>query len=227
MVSRLIIILILVLTMPCLADSCKVYLDVCTWINAGSATSNYDGGTTFSYGYSWNYRWVWLNGAIDDSVTVYGAYTIDSMRTYAYVVSLENFGTGDSLVMVAYENLRDAVENEMTWNIYSTGNSWATPGAGGAGTDVSSDSIVLRSTTIKAGDIAVDDTVLLGTLIGSVVEEGIPYGIIWKVSAYFNDDSRPLFESDDDAVVAHRPWGMIYMTAGGEEEGGRKVPVTH
>jgi hypothetical protein len=74
------------------------------------------------------------------------AGTLSMARLYLYLSS--SFGGGK--LSTLYDMLRASVLTQMTHNIYSTGNSWATAGALGSGTDRSASSI--GSHTAQTGE---------------------------------------------------------------------------
>jgi hypothetical protein len=70
------------------------------------------------------------------NVTALGTVTLTTARLGLWLTNA--FGNGS---LVAYDMLRATVLGQMSWNSYSTGNAWATAGAGGSGTDRSASSI--------------------------------------------------------------------------------------
>lgn len=113
--------------------------------------------------------------------------------------------------------LRNWVVSEATWNIYSTGNNWATAGAGGSGTDIAA-SASGTGTTSGAADIGTR-RVFTGagmiTDVQNIVNGGSNHGWVIKRNYGGADDNQYFYlASSDNATTANRPFLTVTYTVG-------------
>ncbi len=110
------------------------------FIDNSEATTNYGTGQQLYFGSNYDERWVWVAfWAISDSLELEAYDGSDGDPNYSGVDSakivFEISGVpdeNDTLSGYLFAIKRDPVESEITWNIYSTGNSWETAGAQGS-----------------------------------------------------------------------------------------------
>ncbi len=124
-----------------------------------------------------------------------------------FVVTAENFTSVTPSFFYAYLVKKDWVENQVTWNIYSTGNSWDTPGLG-ADTDYYSTAI---AATIIHPSVAVGDLITFDfepSVIQQLVNGELPnYGFLLR-SGVENLD-RLSFASSSDTTAYDRPYFVV------------------
>lgn len=94
-------------------------------------TTNYDGGTNPLEATKYDVG-DHANSLVKFDLTSLAGVTVTSAKLGLYLYDFRE--TGPDTVSV-FRVLRDWVESEATWNIYSTGNSWSTGGGIGDGTD--------------------------------------------------------------------------------------------
>lgn len=123
--------------------------------------------------------------------------------------AFDTAGTG-SWAAHLYPLLRNWVQAEATWNVYSSGNSWTTAGASGAGTDIgaSADNITLDGTA-AAGFVTWSGSGLV-SLVQSWVNGSVSnYGVLIAApTAEFKGVaplSSNLFRSSDYGTAGDRP----------------------
>lgn len=115
--------------------------------------------------------------------------------------------------MHVYRLLRNWVEAEATWNVYSSGNNWGTAGAGNSTTDYNSTS--LGSLSIDATESAGEqyDITLDAATIQSMVDGGVDnYGFLLKMETE-SDDMHQL-GTKEHGTAGYRPT-LIVETADG------------
>ena len=99
-----------------------------TRIYSASATTNYGTATTLNMYHSIsNYARLlirFLNA--NDSIPTNADIVACTLRVY--VSGFSTFPSGNSATVFAYKVCKDWVENQATYNIYSTGNNWTTAG---------------------------------------------------------------------------------------------------
>ena len=117
-----------------------------------------------------------------------------------------------------YRVKRDWVEDEATWNIYSTGNNWQTSGAAGANDREATD-IGTRAFTATE---ALNE--FKAFALTPVTKAGLDLGYGWILKADTESDDMYIFDSSDQATAAQHPklvieytlpsvgrsWGMIF-----------------
>jgi hypothetical protein len=101
----------------------------CTYISEANATTNY--GTNSDLSVTKFGSGQWDHSFCKFAVTAAGGEVdVSNGKLRLYLYSGPGTGTQEHSV---FEVLRNLVEAEATWNIYSTGNNWTTAGATGAG----------------------------------------------------------------------------------------------
>lgn len=123
------------------------------WLNSGAATTNYGSSTTANWG----------DGSPDENpIFRIDLGSIPDGRVLgANLVAVKNGTTSGNLSETWFRVLRNWVESQVTYNIYSTGNSWATAGASGTGDIETNDdsggthAATARSHTLEAASGAV------------------------------------------------------------------------
>jgi len=114
-------------------------------------------------------------------------------------------GLGGNRDASIYRSLRNWVQSQLTWNIYSTGNNWNTAGSAGIGTDFDNNilSTVTISSTIAANtkvDFALDAALFLEYLNNQATYPGGFFVYMAESStSYWNP------HSNDAATAGYRP----------------------
>lgn len=105
-----------------------------TYIDSQNATTNHDTNTVTVIGGSPSNTTFSRRGLFTFDTSSLAGETIHQARLRMY---LESFTTSltTGVAMTAQRILRAYVANQVTWNVYSTGNNWTTAGARGLGTD--------------------------------------------------------------------------------------------
>lgn len=122
------------------------------WISNDYPTINNDGASTGAVGRLQlkepvgYYTWRTLLRTDISSIPV-GSIIADTSKVRLYVTDMSG---GVGWAAVIYRCLRAWVESQATWNVWSTGNNWTTPGAGGYGTDVYTPLVNFTSPTVGA-----------------------------------------------------------------------------
>jgi len=123
-----------------------------TYIRSSAATTNFSADATIDVGES-NAATRILRTLIKPYLGNFGTLGL-SKKINIVSVKLGLFLAADfssnARDFKVYRLLRNWVESEATWNIYSTGNNWNTAGAGGSGTDY--DSTVLATTNFLSNE---------------------------------------------------------------------------
>ena len=110
--------------------------------------------------------------------------------------------------LAAYECLRDWVEAQATWNIYSTGNNWQTAGAAGA----------LDYDSTEAGSVAVSSTGdKVITIPAALIQKWISvqnYGLVLRHTAETTNYNR--YTTSDGGTAGNRPEFSFEYSLGGQ-----------
>lgn len=183
-----------------------------TQIREGNATTNYGTNSNFE---------VTKYGAGDhthgllkfDLSSVSGPVTVTSVTVGIYL----NFGDAASQDVDFRRLLRNWVEGQATWNVYSTGNSWTTAGGLSAGND--------RVSTVSGTITGVTGTSQYWTVVqtsGGLVDDvqgwingTFPnYGWHLERSGSGEDATSKTFKTDD-SDNGNRPYLTVVYTVGG------------
>jgi hypothetical protein len=130
---------------------------------------------------------------------------VTSATLYLYKAATDS--TTANYGIWAYRLLKNWVESQATWNIYSTGNNWSSAGLE-AGTDYD-DSVILGSTTLLTG--AALGTEYIMTLNPAIIQQMISgtypnYGIC--IGGWASGGGANVYYylgSSDNATAAYRP----------------------
>lgn len=127
-------------------------------------------------------------------------------------LTINNEWVDNSYSMYAYRILKNWVEGEVTWNIYSTGNNWATAGCGGSGTDYNATSLgdtgALGTAPSGTKTISLNTTEILKMVDGTYSNYG--FMLYLEVGASINDGIA--FNSSSNATESNRPKLVIEYT---------------
>ena len=174
-----------------------------------SATTNYDGGTTIQAKGNTCCSGDYERAAVItfDISDIPDTATIDS-ATLAFTRTNDDDGTTD---VYLYEGLRDFVEAEVTFTIYSTGNNWTTAGAKSDGNDLEgtagSSTGALATHAISGSEVSGDvitygSTAAMVTHISdSLAGDSALYVLHQKTATGINNQ----YASSDNATTADRP----------------------
>jgi hypothetical protein len=105
-----------------------------TFLDSQNATTNNDTATAIQVGNAWGTSSFTRFALLTFDVSALAGKTITSAILYLYRTDNTAAGATDRR-LEARRILRAYVAAEVTWNIYSSGNNWATAGAAGTGTD--------------------------------------------------------------------------------------------
>lgn len=183
-----------------------------TFILNTTATTNYGTNVLLAIGDS--------SGSVSAAYRVPIKFDLSSIPANARVLAVElglneyaaydTAATG-SWAAHLYTLLRNWVEAEATWNVYSSGNNWTTAGAAGADTDISAsvDSITLDGTA------AVGFVTWSGSGLVSLVQDWVDgsvsnYGVLIAAPSAEYKGVAPLssnlFRSSDYGTAGDRPY---------------------
>ncbi len=140
-----------------------------------------------------------------------GPVTVSSATLFLDFIT----GVGSAQTYEARRVLRNWVENQATWNIYSTGNSWTTVGCLSDGNDRVGTASGSGSLGVTAG-IYYSITGLAADVEGFINGTFSNFG--WHISRQGtgNDFSTQHFYSSEETIDARRPYlQVIYSTGAG------------
>ncbi len=130
-----------------------------------------------------------------DLSSIPGGSTITGATFKIYLSSASL--ASNNRTMSAYRLLRNWVENQATWNVYSTGNSWGTAGASNTSTDRESSALgtIAMATSDSAGykTSTFNTTLVQGWLDGTLTNNGL----ILVIATESNDMYR--FDGEADS----------------------------
>ena len=134
--------------------------------------------------------------------------TVLSATLYLYAVQDL---TNNVRTIRAYRVLRNWVEGQATWNVYSTGNNWGTAGCSNTttdrlATDMGNTSVANPPTDIT---ISLDTATVLGWINGTINN----YGMLLKVDTETDDQTG--WGSSDNATAGLRPKLVVEYFSGG------------
>jgi hypothetical protein len=170
-----------------------------TYIQSGTPTTNFGGGVTIVVGKKSS------DSYTTRSLIKFSALPTDvvSLISAQLVLTVSSDLSTNARDFKVYRCLRDWVESEATWNIYSAGNNWATAG-GQSGVDY--DSTVLATVSMSASESAgtqktfnLDVTEVMKIINGTYNN----YGFFIKADTESSDAYS--FDSSDGATPAYRP----------------------
>ena len=193
-----------------------------TWLRSSSPNSNY--GTNASLYIGDNLA------AVDcgncslvkfDISSIPAGSTIYSVTASFYEDEAQaGNGGATTRTITMHRMLRNWVEAEATWNIYSTGNSWTTGGGRGDGTDRVGTASASVQSGVKAANDHVDFTGagLVADVQGWLDEDYNNYGWLLDCDSNFSgvsEYSNSRYRSSDHATAAQRPVLTVIYTEGG------------
>jgi hypothetical protein len=145
--------------------------------------------------------------------SISGPVTVSAATLYLYFYTGE--GSGNNTTHEARRLLRDWVENQATWNIFSTGNSWATAGGLSDGNDRVA---AVSGSNTFAGNAAAGYQAFTGAGLATDVEGWINgtfpnYGWHLERQGTGNDARYRYFRSSEYTTASQRPYLEITYTA--------------
>ena len=179
------------------------------WIREGNPTTNY--GTTGTM----------LIGFISGNGIARGLIKFDLTKGTNPINSTKAVVSTDATLtlycdeyfttktLAAYECLRNWVESESTWNIYSTGNNWTTVGAGSAGNDYNSTSVG----SVSVSSTGAKDITIPKALIQKWVDTQ-NYGLVLRNTSEADNYNR--FVSSAGTTASQRPKLTFEYILGGQ-----------
>jgi hypothetical protein len=125
--------------------------------------------------------------------------TVNSVSFSAWATAVSN---GGALTIGVYQSLRAAVAAQATWNIYSTGNSWASGGGRGNGTDrVAS---ALGSLTPAGGQY--NAASLTAASVQTLINAGSALVLTLERTDAADDGNFSVWRSSNNSTTTERPF---------------------
>ena len=198
-----------------------------SFINQGAATTNFGTHASLEVG-------EWSGGvSLSRSIIEFDFSTIPTGSIISSVTASLWISTDDATTNLTqrwYRLKRAWVEAEVTWNEYSSGNSWQTAGAGGANDRDSSDSGRKTIAHTATGEVQWTDWDI------DEIEAMVGAGPAWTNNGFLIKDDlesnhRWIYKSSDNATAAERPKMVIeytpppFLGAAVIETGGAAVPL--
>lgn len=184
-----------------------------TWLDSTNTSTNFGTNNDFYFGEydagTQTARPLLKNDFATDFSTELGQGYIQVNSAVLTLNSLGDLSSNNRTGRV-YRVLRNWVENQATWNNYSTGNAWGTAGAAAASDRETTD---IGSATFNSSNPSGTDNTI--TLTASAIEEMINgtftnYGYLLKMDSEIDDMQR--FSSKDHATSGDRPFITIDYT---------------
>lgn len=184
-------------------------------IKQAAATTNYGSSTTMEvhkYGSGDH-----CNSLVKFSglSNIAGPVTVSSATIYLYLTN--NANTAGSVTIDCYRLLRNWVEAQATWNIYSTGNSWTTAGGLSSGNDIAASITASKSITNGALDTGVYHaftSAQLATDVQDIINGSASnYGWHFSRNGAGNDSMFHTFNTSENASDNTRPYLEVVYTA--------------
>lgn len=185
-----------------------------TFLDSATPTTNHNGDTHLYVG-ELNVGTEVIRTIIKfplDNGTIPAGSTINSATLRLY--KLTDFTDNDRTASV-YRMLRSWVENQATWNVYSTGNSWGTAGADNTTTDREATDIGTRAFTNGEAVNEYAEFSLTPSAVQEMISGGsfTNNGFLIKMATESNDGWE--FVSNANATSANHPELVVDYTAPG------------
>jgi len=185
----------------------------CFLYSAG-ATTNYDGllqAGVYLTGADIRHGLLKFNGLSDGSIP---SNAVVSSAVLS-IVTLTDYATASETISV-YRVKRAWVTNQATWNIYSTGNSWQTPGGTGAN---DYDSTAIGSHLMGAAEAVGTnhDFALTALAIQEMISGAFANNGFMLKSPDVTTNTLYAYSARADATEAYRPRLVVTYTAGGNQ----------
>lgn len=152
-----------------------------------------------------------------------GPVTVSSAEIFLYQIEdTDGFSVDNNF----YRLLRNWVETEATYNVYSTGNSWTSGGAEGSGTDISATLTGAMTSDADNNEYKSMSTAQLATDAEDFINgDESNYGWLMQGKTTGIPGGSYVYKGyeDSEGTDGHRPYLYIDYTAGG---GGVTVPQT-
>lgn len=143
-----------------------------------------------------------------------GPVTVSSATIYLYCTNNPN--SGGSLTLDCFRLLRNWVENQVTWNNYSTGNAWTTAGGLSSGNDIASSASAQLTISNGAGAQLIYHAFTSAQLAADVENiingSANNYGWLFARNGTGNDSAYHIFASSE-GTDATRPYLEVVYTA--------------
>lgn len=124
-------------------------------------------------------------------------------------------GASSDLTINVFRVLRNWVEDQVTWNVYSTGNSWATAGCGNSTSDYNSTEISDKPVVSNSAAAGTKVTINLTPARVKEMIDGTLTNYGFLIKGQTETDNRISFRSSDNATAAERPQLIITYPSGG------------
>lgn len=180
-----------------------------THLNAGATSTNYGVDAQIIVGNSANT----YSGLIKFDLSSIPANALITSAVLSLTIAADN--SNNARTFRAYQCLRNWVEGQATWNVYSSGNNWTTAGAAGAGTDYNSTAWASTSFTATEAvnsvkTFSLDVTEFTKYIDGTYTNYG------WVIRADTEANDQYAFHSQQGATSAYRPYLTVeYTTVSG------------
>jgi len=194
-----------------------------TYLGEDNATTNF-GTNTRAYASHYS-----ANNESCMMVSFSGLSNITSSDTVSDVeLSMyQTTGTGGTHTIDLRRHLRDWVEDECTWTIWSTGNNWTTGGALSQGNDISSTVTDTMSLTTADNDSYVSTTSaqMITDVDDFVGTPSTNYGWHFRRTDGAEDSEYYEWLTNDDVSAQLRPYLTVTHAAGGGGATGKSNPL--
>lgn len=196
----------------------NVVIDPTTWTsgrtNSDAASYILSSGATSNYGTE-----TYVNVGWNSSTERHGLLKFANMPSVPNVSNVsatmilfyESQSTAASMSTCVAQLLQNWVESEVTFNVYSTGNSWDTAGANNATTDYDGTTKNIF-TWASASNIVINDATLATWVEGWIEGTSSNYGVQFFRNGSTTTDYKG-FQSDDNATAGLRPYLAITYTS--------------
>lgn len=182
------------------------------YIEDANPTTNTGGATILVVGETDGGAAVFRSPLQFDLSSIPAGSTINSATLTLTLEAAASTYAANNRAMKVYRLLRNWVEAQVTWNVYSSGNSWATAGAANTTTDREATDI--GSATILTS--AADESEVAITLTASKIQEMISGGVFTNNGFLLQNDTetndRHDFHSSETATAAKAPKLVIDYT---------------
>lgn len=182
------------------------------YIEDANPTTNTGGATILVVGETDGGAAVFRSPLQFDFSSIPAGSTINSATLTLTLEAASSSYAANNRAMKVYRLLRNWVEAEVTWNVFSSGNSWSTAGAANTTTDREATDI--GSVTILTS--AADESEVAITLTASKIQEMISGGVFTNNGFLLQNDTetndRHDFHSSETATGSKAPKLVIDYT---------------
>lgn len=183
-----------------------------TYISSTDPTVNYGAATTFTVGEGFGSTAIYRGLIKFDLSLIPPGATINRARVR--MVTQGESSNEPNLTMYFYRQLKAWVEGEATWNIYSTGNAWATAGGFDSSDCETTD---IGSRTFNA--VEINGRYVFLELTASKIKEMIDGTLTnngFLLKTFAEADDAVIFHSSESATTSYQPILYVDWSGGGQ-----------